>query len=363
MVQLMARESSRMIIGIVIIMVFLGGLAIPPEEQPVIPSYKGPIPEGAVIPLGNGSISTMALSSDGRHLAVSTLAGVYLYDARNFRLRWMSPESGFWTLMFSPDGTTLAGLDRPSTLGDDQGRTVTWNVKTGAVERILDTGGIAMTWQGNLIAFPHVQLLEDETGMFEPEWGIDLVELTTGKAKADSILPLGVVLGEVAFSPMGSEMAISTSETTLLILDRFSGEVLREIPFLYGYPVGLVYSADGSMLVIQSFYTVFIVDPVSGEILFNLSPPEGGIQSVSFSPNGQSVAVGMLDQTVSIWHLATVEMQTWQMKSIAREFAWSPRGTHLYIRSDDSQISVRDVKANTSIRRLDRHFAITDHIS
>lgn len=355
---LLTRDTSRMILAAAVILGMLMVLAIPQNPPHGLPTFTSPIPEGALIRLGKGGIQTMALSPDGTDLAVSTSVGVFLYDGLTLRLRWVSAEARLSVLAFSPNGSALVGLAPPSPRGSHGGRAVVWDVRTGTILRTLDTGGSAVTWRGERMALPHVQQGEDVNGRYQPEWGIELLDLTTGQTLHNLSLSRGDILDEIAFSPSGAEMAVTTHRSSVLIWDTAAGEMLREIPFPGGYPLGLTYSPDGSILAIQTFYAAFLMDPVSGAMLYELRPPEGGIQSLGFSPDGKSIAAGLLDETLFIWNLATGEHQSWPLSSIAREFAWSPGGNWLYVGSDDSQITVWDLKAATPVRALESHFPL-----
>ena len=78
---------------------------------------KPQLPERAIARLGKGSVKGIAYSPDGKHLAVASPIGVWIYDTQNGteqvlltanteNTRWIAA----WNVVFSPDGQTLGGF-------------------------------------------------------------------------------------------------------------------------------------------------------------------------------------------------------------------------------------------------------------
>ena len=89
------------------------------------------LPAAATVRLGKGALGqsdrAVALSADGRCLAVASAIGVWLYEAATSRAQALLPsDRAVHSVAFSLDGTLAAGLDN--------GRVELWEVETG--ERI-----------------------------------------------------------------------------------------------------------------------------------------------------------------------------------------------------------------------------------
>ena len=99
------------------------------------------LPRAATVRLGKGAMGegdrALALSADGRCLAVASGIGVWLYEAATSRALALLPsESPVHSVAFSVDGTLAAGLDN--------GQVALWEVETGeriATLRHADWGG------------------------------------------------------------------------------------------------------------------------------------------------------------------------------------------------------------------------------
>ena len=91
------------------------------------------LPEGAKVRLGKGSISEIAYSPDGRHLAIGGSIGIWIYDAKTGEdLNLLTGDTdGVESVTFSPDGRTLASGVRDDTIRLS-------DVRTGAHLRTLE---------------------------------------------------------------------------------------------------------------------------------------------------------------------------------------------------------------------------------
>ena len=101
----------------------------------IINPYLGPVPEGATIRLGKGTIADIALSPDGMKVAVGGSLGLWIYDSNTLQLlEYLDDAVQISNLRWSPSGEKLvvSTLDKMAliwdantfevlhTLGDDQ---------------------------------------------------------------------------------------------------------------------------------------------------------------------------------------------------------------------------------------------------
>ncbi len=238
------------------------------------------LPAGATARLGKGRLGisdrAVALSADGRCLAVASAIGVWLYEASTSRAQALLPsESPVHSVSFSLAGTLAAGLNN--------GRVELWEVETG--ERI---------------------------GTLRPaDWG----RVT------------------VVFSPDGTKLASGSLEQVIKVWDietrRVAGtwEVARDSDSYWDIPVA--FSPDGTRL-LSGFQdgTVRLWDVASQTEVATLEGHTDRVTSVSFSPDGATLASsgGWDDPTVRLWDVAT-QAQVAMLRghrSEVRSVAFSP---------------------------------------
>jgi len=84
------------------------GQTISDEEREIItPENAAKVEE--LMRLGKGSIEDIAWSPDGSRLAVAGRNNIYLYDSQSLEeIRYIESSSDLTSVVFSPDGRTLA---------------------------------------------------------------------------------------------------------------------------------------------------------------------------------------------------------------------------------------------------------------
>jgi WD40 repeat protein len=112
----------------------------------------------------------------------------------------------------------------------------------------------------------------------------------------------GEALRSVAFSPDGTILASAggnNEDFAIWLWEVSSGESLGTFDGHSGIVWGLAFSPDGQMLVsVSSDATAKVWDWRAGTLIKSLDFP-GEVVSVSFSPDGQSLAVGGVDEPVA----------------------------------------------------------------
>ena len=120
---------------------------------------------------------------------------------------------------------------------------------------------------------------------------------------------------------------------------------------------GIAYSPDGTQLAVASGIGIWIYDAQTGEELDLLSGHTDEVVSVSFSPDGNTLASGggMFDGTIRLWdvstgtHIRTIPPQTrWYPPGSVGSIAFSPDGNTLANKSH-----LLDVSAGKNIKTLE----------
>ena len=129
---------------------------------------------------------------------------------------------------------------------------------------------------------------------------------------------LGDIVRSVAFTPDGTVLAAAGGNTegfAIHLWDAASGQSLGTLDGHTGIVWGVAFSSDGEMLAsVSSDKTARIWDWRNGTLLKSLDFP-GEVSSISFSPNGQTLAVGGVDepqnqiQNAAIW---TFSVGSWK---------------------------------------------------
>lgn len=129
---------------------------------------------------------------------------------------------------------------------------------------------------------------------------------------------LSDIVRGVAFTPNGTVLAAAggnTDDFSIHIWEVASGQSLGTLPGHTGIIWDVAFSPDGQMLAsVSSDKTAKIWDWRNGTLLKSLDFP-GEVSSVSFSPNGQTLAVGGVDepqnqiQNAAIW---TFSVGSWK---------------------------------------------------
>ncbi len=251
------------------------------------------LPEGAVIRIGKGFLSTessraISISPDGQLLAVASSIGAWLYDLRTLReVALLSEHTRLLTSVdFSGDGTTLLTSSRDHTVK-------IWDLSTKASKATLERHPAPVSLasfspDGSLVAST-----SSELWLWNPSTG----DATFLKEEES---PWGI--RSLAFSPDGSILASGDQAIELWKID--SGEIISTLD-VSSIVNSLAISPDGRLLSAGLHDgRLQIWDIVTGKSLGNykhisswIGWPQA-IQSVVFSPDGSLVIYGALDNWV-----------------------------------------------------------------
>ena len=109
------------------------------------------------------------------------------------------------------------------------------------------------------------------------------------------------ITGNITYSPDGTRLAMASS-IEIWIYDAHTGEELALLAGHTGWVSTVSFSPDGATLASGSGdHTVRLWDATTGEHLRTLTGHTRDVTSVSFSPDGSTLASGSRDGTVLLW--------------------------------------------------------------
>ncbi|MBD2033766.1 NACHT domain-containing protein [Leptolyngbya sp. FACHB-321] len=266
------------------------------------------------------SVNAIAVSSDGQHIATSSqdatirlwhlqapgdLAQAIAYKSRlgvvSDCLQLLGHQGRVWSVVFSPDGQTLASCSEDQTIK-------LWDWRTG-------------------------QCMKTLTGH-------------QGWVKA------------LAYSPDGKHLASGSFDHTVKIWDRETGDCLKTLSGHTSTITTVTYSPDGQCLASSSYdQTLKLWEAETGQCTRTLHGHGNRVWSVAFSPTRQWLASGGDDHAAKLWDVKTGQC----IKTIKGHtnavlaLALSSDGHHLASGYEDQTIRLWDTVTEACVQTLHGH--------
>ena len=227
---------------------------------------------------GLGYVHELSFSPDGSLLAIAGSEEVSLWDVES-RKQVASLGQRPGALSFSPDGSLLA-------ISDSEGVSL-WDVES---RKQVASFGSGLGYVGDLSFSPDGSLLAIAGSEEVSLWDVE---------SRKQVASFGQWPGALSFSPDGSLLAIADSEGVSL----WDVESRKQVASFGQWPGALSFSPDGSLLAIMEGEVVRLWNVASKKQVASFAYP-GSVPSVSFSPDGGTLAAGGTGGTVRLWDVS-----------------------------------------------------------
>ena len=242
----------------------------------------------------SSGVSSVAVSKDGKLLALAKGPGVPLWDLVTQRPIAELPDNAY-TLAFSPTDTLLAVATR-----NEAGQPVVkmWNTDSRKVTATLTNessiGHLAFSPDGKLLA-----TLDMKGNIQIAEWKSKhvLARKTMGPCRRPQA-------GGVAFLPDGRRLAVGSDIGVLQLLDWQSGKVVPLETRTADGVTALAVSPSGGLLAAGFGYTdgtIGLWDLSTGQPWGKLTNHTAWVETLAFTADGQRLVSGGKDGTIRVW--------------------------------------------------------------
>jgi RNA polymerase sigma factor (sigma-70 family) len=289
--------------------------APPPQakDEPRRDRYGDPLPPGAIARLGSlrfrvpSEIKTLAFAPDGKTLAISSHAGLFLMDGASGKRRKRLPALGSnWTpyhLAFSLDGKRL--LTGPTKL--EKGGKSAVHVRDLTGERppreyAMNEAGI-ITWLGWSSNGDPLALRADREAIY-------LDELASGKTRRFvSNEPAKMDIGRFspfrfAYAPAGQTLASLDDTGIVRVWDARTGRQRGRVTAKNSNARSVAISRDGRKLATLGWEAVHLWDAATGKLLHTVATEQKYLTTIAFAPDGKTVATAS-GSGIRFWDVAT----------------------------------------------------------
>jgi RNA polymerase sigma factor (sigma-70 family) len=216
---------------------------------------------------------------------------------------------------------------------------------------------VALSRDGSFLAVPGRANDKDETPVRIWEVASDRqVGLLTGD--------FGSII-HLTFSPDRKMLAVASYDHTVRVWDLLTSREIHRLTGHNGDIYGLDFSPDAQLLASGcTDQTVRVWDLTTGKEVYQLSCPSG-VHAVAFAPDGRSLAAAggqhlgdqSGDTNVCLWEVATGQERARLSGNhhLVRSLTFAPDGRTLALGSSDGSVRLWDPRSGKELRRFDGH--------
>lgn len=307
--------------------------------------------ESVSLQTNSGSIGTVAISQDGRVMAVKTKGDkVAVWDLTTKRLTTKLPGSASIEILgLSPGGSLLAVGSR-----DARGEQTVevWDVQARRIGNTLrqpsQPRSLAFSPDGQLLAtFEH----------YGTNAAIAVVEWASNRTLTNFPVPppRHAQAGVVLFSPNGSRLAVGEDYGRIRLLNWRTGTMvtMTNASHVGEGVLALAFSPTAELLAAGSGYasgTICFWDASSGELQARLTNHMASPRALTFTPDGRLLAAASNDRTIRIWKVSErVEFRCFRayLKNVSA-LAFLPDSRTLAGGCDDGSLRFWDITSADS---------------
>ncbi len=318
------------------------------------------LPEGATMRLGKGKVSGIAFSPNGKHFAVASSIGIWIYDSRTYKEIALMTDN--WEnispiamnkITFSQDGSTIATISPTYGGSSDYVRIRIWNAYTGRIKTYIKEGpGTDNTAIAAFLLSPNGKTLV--TWNYDKK--IRFWDTQTGEHKATLT---GQVNPTLAISPNGNMLAsVGENATSIQLRDMETTQLIKTIPIGGTHKVNwLAFFSDavlvtGNLHETVRFWNLNTLDHTEIKLTGNIEY----LQVSSFSPTTRMLASATRNDVVQLWDLQT-QQSTVISASNTRTLSltFSSDGLRLGCAGVDGSIRFYDFKTQQNIANITGH--------
>ncbi|HEX4144272.1 MAG TPA: hypothetical protein VHY91_12250 [Pirellulales bacterium] len=260
-----------------------------------------------------------------------------------------------WCAAFSPDGASLAvaaggGAEETDLyLYDRASRAEKYHVTLPGVVR-----NMAFAPAGDVLALAS---LDKQVLLVDAATGRELASLQKDRAEFDPDRP-GMAAADVAFSPDGKRLAVSSVDKSILIYDVERRSVAQTLNAHNGSVFSLAFSPDQKQLVSGGGDGMAIIwDLTKAERRYSLPQQAGAVFGVGWSPAGKILATGSGGGVCSLWHAETgLKLHTFTSPlGAVTQVRFSPDGKLLAMAGAGRLVQLIDVETGDTIHTYSCH--------
>ena len=296
------------------------------------------------------SVKDLEFSPDGTVLAVATPIGIWLYDTSSYETIELltGDKYGISSISFSPDGKTLAG-------GGADKIIYLWNFRTGKRKQsfIANNGNIfnvSFSYNGKTLASASIY----ETNLWDTTSGI---HQKTYNGYTDMRSTLWLNNDEMIHASANEKMVLLSDLMTRKVKMGLGGhkKIVKSISF----------SPDGKTMASGSYdKTIRLWNLPKGLYKKTLKGHKKSINSMDFSADGKLLASASRDDTARVWDVETGKLKRTFKEHTAdvQHVALSPDGKTLASWGLDHILYIWDVETGKLKKSITEHIVPIGHI-